>query len=397
MQISFTYNELMDWRRRVALMALVSAVGVAVVYLPQPLQTLQADEFGVDAATSAWPQIVSQLGYAAGILFLLPASDRGSTRRQVSVQLIVTAVALLAAAAAPSFVMLCLATAVVAAATTVGPVLIADTIRLAPAESRGRSAAVLGGAFLVGIFTTRSLVGGLADVFGWRAVLAGCAVLVLACLPIVRRAADDSAAGDRPGYGSVLRSIPGMALRTPALLFNTAVQVCTFGAFIIMWGMFTVHAVTGPPDLTVLQAALVGLAGLAAGLVSIPLGRTIDRFGTRRVLLAAIVIEAAGLAALIATPDSIPIAIPSLFAVSLGAIVAQVATQSRGLAAAGPAHSARANTVYMVTAFGAGALWIWIGTGALAAGGYALVAGVGLVLVLAAVVLWITGRRAALL
>lgn len=387
----------MDWRRRVTLMALVSAVGVAIVYLPQPLQTLQADEFGVDAATSAWPQIVSQLGYAAGILFLLPASDRGSTRRQVTLQLIVTAGALVAAAAAPTFVVLCVAVAVVAAATTVGPVLIADTIRLAPVEVRRRSAAVLGGAFLVGIFTTRSLAGGLADVFGWRAVLAGSAVLALACLPVVRRAADDSTVTGGPGYLRVLSSIPGMAVRTPVLLMNTAVQVCTFGAFIIMWGMWTVHAVAGPPQLTVLQAALVGLAGLAAGLVSIPIGRTLDRFGTRRILLAAIGVEAAGLAAVVAAPESIPVAIPALFAISLGAIVAQVATQSRGLAAAGPAHSARANTVYMVTAFGAGALWIWLGTGALATGGYALVAAVGLALLLLACALWIIGRRSALI
>lgn len=376
-----------------ALMALVSAVGVAVVYLPQPLQTLQADEFGVDAATSAWPQIVSQLGYAAGILFLLPASDRGSTRRQVSVQLVVTAIALCAAAAAPTFVLLCIATAVIGAATTVAPVLIADTVRLAPAETRGRSTAVLGGAFLVGIFAARSLAGGLADLFGWRAVLVGCAVLVLACLPLVRAAADSAVDPARTGYGAMLRSIPGLARRTPTLLLNTAIQVCTFGAFVIMWGTFTVHAVTGPPQVTVLQAALVGLAGLAAGLLTVPLGPLVDRLGTRRILLAAILIELAGMTALAVAPDPIGVAVPALFAISLGAIVAQVATQARGLAAAGPASAARANTVYMVLAFTAGAIWVSIATGALTTGGYGLVALMGLALLAGALVLWAAGRR----
>jgi predicted MFS family arabinose efflux permease len=377
-------------------MALVSAVGVAVVYLPQPLQTLEAAEFGIDPRDSAWPQIVSQLGYAAGILFLLPASDRNSTRRQVSVQLIVTAVGLIAAAVAPTFLTLCVATAVVGAATTVAPVLIADTVRLAPPESRGRSAAVLGGAFLVGIFTARSLAGGLADVFGWRAVLAGSAVLVLACLPLVRLAADDHLALDTPRYGRVLLSIPALAVRTPALLLNTAVQICTFGAFVQMWGTFTLHAVTGTLGLTVLRAALIGLSGLAAGGVAIALAGAVDRVGTRRILLAAILLELAGLASLVVAPDSLPVTIPAMFAISLGAIVAQIATQARGLPAAGPGTAARANTVYMVSAFGAGALWVALGTAALALGGYGLAAVLGLALVTLALGLWAVGRRAGL-
>jgi len=374
-------------------MALVSAVGVAVVYLPQPLQTLQAAEFGIDPAGSAWPQIVSQLGYAAGILFLLPASDRNSTRTQVSVQLVITAVALCAAALSPTFVALCVATAVVGAATTVAPVLIADTVRLAPDESRGRSAAVLGGAFLIGIFTTRSLAGALAEAFGWRTVLVVSAVLVLACLPLVRLAADHRPAVDGPRYLRVLSSIPALAVRTPALLLNTAVQVCTFGAFVLMWGTFTLHAVTGPLELTVLQAALVGLAGLAAGGLAVALAGVVDRVGTRRILIAAIALEAAGLTSLTIAPDALAVALPAMFAISLGAIVAQIATQARGLPAAGPGSAGRANTVYMVTAFSAGALWVSLGTAALTTGGYGLAAGIGLVLLGAAAALWLAGRR----
>lgn len=383
----------MIWRRRVALMALVSAVGVAIVYLPQPLQTLQAAEFGVDATTSAWPQIVSQLGYAAGILFLLPASDRNSIRRQVSVQLVVTAVALVGAALAPTFVTLCIATAVIGAATTVAPVLIADTVRLAPEESRGRSAAVLGGAFLIGIFTARSLAGGLADLFGWRAVLAGAAVLVLACLPLVRAAADARADASGPPYGRVLTSIPRLAVTTPTLLLNTAVQVCTFGAFILIWGTFTLHAVQGPLGLSVLQAALVGLGGLAGGIAAVALAGVIDRVGTRRILIASIVVELAGMLALVVAPDLLAVNVPALFAISLAAILAQIATQAKGLPAAGPGSAGRANTVYMVLAFGAGALWVSVATSLLAARGYAAAALLGAALLVVATGLWVLGRR----
>jgi len=36
-----------DWGRRVAAMAVIAALGVAVIYIPQPIQTLVAAEFGV--------------------------------------------------------------------------------------------------------------------------------------------------------------------------------------------------------------------------------------------------------------------------------------------------------------------------------------------------------------
>lgn len=383
----------MEWRRRVGLMAVVSAIGVAIVYLPQPMQTLQADEFGIDNATSALTQVLGQLGYAIGILFLLPAADSGSTRRQVTVQLVATAVALALAAAAPTFAVLCMATFVAGAATTVAPVLIADAVRLAPPEVRGRSTAVLGGAFLIGIFTTRSLAGSAADLLGWRPVLLGAAVLALACIPLVRRAVERSAPVPGFRYAAALRSIPRLALTTPALVLNTCVQVCTFGAFIAAWSAFTVHAVHGRLGLSVLQAALVGLVGLAAGAGAIALARLVDRAGTRRTLITAIALEAAGLAALAIAPDLLGVVLPALFAVSLGAIVAQIATQARGLPAAGPGTAARANTVYMVIAFGASALWVAVATGALGLGGYPLVAVVGLALCAGAATLWAVGRR----
>jgi hypothetical protein len=137
---------------------------------------------------------------------------------------------------------------------------------------------------------------------GWRAVLAGSAVLVLACLPQVGLSADHRAVVGGPGYREVLGSIPGMVARTPTLLVNTAVQVCTFGAFLVMWGTFTVHAVTGPMRLSVLEAALVGLAGLSAGLITVLLAPTIDRLGTRRILFVAIITEAVGMGSIASSP-----------------------------------------------------------------------------------------------
>jgi len=79
------------WGRRVAAMAVIAGAGVAVIYIPQPIQTLVAAEFAVGGAASAAPTIAVQVGYALGIGLLVALGDRVSTRLQSSVQLGATA------------------------------------------------------------------------------------------------------------------------------------------------------------------------------------------------------------------------------------------------------------------------------------------------------------------
>lgn len=89
------------WGRRVASMAVIAATGVAIIYVPQPIQTLVSGEFGATGVAASAATIAVQAGYALGIVVLVSLGDRLSARRQVTVQLGVTAVALLGAAASP--------------------------------------------------------------------------------------------------------------------------------------------------------------------------------------------------------------------------------------------------------------------------------------------------------
>jgi predicted MFS family arabinose efflux permease len=394
---SFTPHELSRStvvnRSRVYSLAVVSAIGVAVVYLPQTLQTLAAEEFAVTGQAAAWPQVAAQAGYAFGILLLLPLGDRIPTRVQVAVQLAATALLLAAASAAPVFAVLCVLLFLMAAATTVGPLLIADVLRLVPPERRGRTAATLGGSFLVGIFLSRTLFGSLAQWIGWRPTMLVVAALVVLCVPLTVKTAGRATPDSLASYSAVLKSIPRFAMRSPTLVYNTGIQICTFGAFIAMWATFSVHATARPLELTVAQASSVGITGILAGVLTMALGISFDRFGTRRMLAAALGVEALGLVAVVAWPETLWANVAGLAAVSLGAIVAQVASQSRALGSVQPALSARANTVYMVGAFTGGAICTALAFSALDGAGYGLVALFGLGLVAAAGVLVLVGRR----
>jgi len=205
-------------------MAVIAAVGVSIIYVPQPIQTLAAHELGVPLAQSSSATVAVQAGYAVGVVFLVSLGDRLIPRRQVSIQLAVTAAAILVAALAGSFALLTVMMFAAGVAATVGQILVSAALRLAPPEVRARTAAVLVGSFLIGLFGVRTLLGTFAEALGWRTVLVGAAVLVLACIPLTLRFAPGSKPPGSASYLAILGSIPRIVAgsRTLRLLTRRA-------------------------------------------------------------------------------------------------------------------------------------------------------------------------------
>ncbi|PZQ90680.1 MAG: hypothetical protein DI534_05645 [Leifsonia xyli] len=355
-------------------MAVISAVGVSMIYVPQPIQTLAAAELGVPLGASSSPAIAVQAGYAVGVVFLVSLGDRLAPRLQVSVQLAVTAVAVLVAAAAGSFGLLTGMMFVAGAAATVGQILVSAALRLAPPEVRARTAAVLVGSFLVGLFGVRTLLGAFAETLGWRTVLVGAAVLVLACIPLTLAFAPAERPPGSVGYRAILVSIPRIVSRSRPLRMLTATHALAFSAFISVWSMVTLYGVA-ELGLTVAQTAAFGLAGLVGGAATVASAPVQSRLGPRRALPLSLVALIAGAAAIAVFSTVVPLVCAGLFLVSFGMSSSQVSSQATALASVAPAESGRANTVFMATTFFASAGATALAGLAMGAAGFA---GVGL-------------------
>jgi predicted MFS family arabinose efflux permease len=79
---------------------LAAACGVTVgnVYLCQPLLNQMAVSFGVPPQLAGLVATGAQIGYALGILFILPLADAIEPRRLVRVLLVLTTLSLIGAA-----------------------------------------------------------------------------------------------------------------------------------------------------------------------------------------------------------------------------------------------------------------------------------------------------------
>src|SRR5580704_6969073 len=88
------------------LMAVACGAAVANLYYAQPLLSSIAHQLSVSDGTAGLLVTASQVGYAAGLVLIVPLGDLLERRRLITRTLLVTAAALALTAAAPSFPLL---------------------------------------------------------------------------------------------------------------------------------------------------------------------------------------------------------------------------------------------------------------------------------------------------
>src|SRR3954467_328763 len=110
-------------RRLTLLGAGAGGAAVGNLYWAQPLLDFIARDLHASPAAAGWLVTATQLGYAAGILLIVPLGDILDRHRLIPVMMLAAAVVLLVCAAAPSFPVLLLALAAVGVTTVSGQIL----------------------------------------------------------------------------------------------------------------------------------------------------------------------------------------------------------------------------------------------------------------------------------
>ena len=107
-------------RRLTFLFAVAGGAAVANLYWAQPLLDFIARDLHASATAAGWLVTATQVGYAAGILLVVPLGDVVNRRRLIPAMMACAAVALVGCALAPSFVVLLIAITVLGLTTVAG-------------------------------------------------------------------------------------------------------------------------------------------------------------------------------------------------------------------------------------------------------------------------------------
>ncbi|MFI8581387.1 MFS transporter [Ectopseudomonas khazarica] len=339
----------------VLLFALCCGAIVANLYYAQPIIELIAPDVGLDAERASLIVSLTQIGYALGLLFLVPLADLLESRR---LMLITTAAALLcllaAAFATQPGLFLGLALLIGLSSVSV-QMLIPLAANLAPEASRGRVVGNIMSGLLLGILLARPLASLVAGEFGWRAVYLMAASLMLLISLVIATTIPRHAPAHRASYGQLLASLVQLLRRYPILRRRALYQGLMFASFSLFWTAAPLE-LARHLGLSQQDIALFALAG-AIGAVAAPIaGHLADAGHTYRASLVALLLaplafvpnllsDGLGWIGLVAT------AIVLDFAVQMSMVLGQ-----RSIYALEPQSRARLNALYMTSIFIGGAI-----------------------------------------
>ncbi|WP_221117378.1 MFS transporter [Rhizobium sp. NZLR1b] len=259
------------------LFAVTGGAAVGNLYWSQPLLTDIAGSFGVQPAAAGGLVTMTQLGYATGVVFIVPLGDVLDRRRLIPGVMFLSALGLGACALAPTFAVLCAALAFVGLTTVSGQLLVPLAGDLAGDEVRGRVIGTVVSGMLIGILLSRTLSGLVGGVLGWRAIYCLAAIVTLIFAAVLARRLPSERTRGRVQYGDLLRSILTLVATKPAVRATLAIGACAFMVFTMFWTGLTFLLSAAPFSYSPVQIGLFGIAGVAGALVARRAGVLHDR------------------------------------------------------------------------------------------------------------------------
>ena len=261
------------------LLAAGTGFAVASLYYSQPMLGILGADIGASDRAIGMVPMLTQLGYALGILLLAPLGDRYDRRRIILIKAAILTGALLLAGASSGIGLLLVASLVIGLSATMAQDIVPAAATLASDEHRGKAVGTVMTGLLLGILLSRVLSGFVAEHFGWRTMFVGASVSIALVGVAAWRGLPRFKATTHLSYSALLGSLGKLAKKHPALRRAALSQGLLSVGFSAFWSTLAVMLHGAPFHLGAAASGAFGLAG-AAGALAAPLaGRLADRKG----------------------------------------------------------------------------------------------------------------------
>lgn len=261
----------------IVLMSVATGLAVASNYYAQPLLDTIARNFSLSASTAGFIVTAAQLGYAAGLLFLVPLGDMFERRMLIVSMTLLAAGGMLITASSQSLGMLILGTALTGLFSVVAQILVPLAATLATPDKRGKVVATIMSGLLLGILLARTVAGLLANLGGWRTVFWVASVLMALMAIALWRGLPKMKSETHLNYPQLLGSVFSLFIHDKLLRTRAMLGCLTFANFSILWTSMAFLLAAPPFNYSEGMIGLFGLAGAAGALGARPAGGFADK------------------------------------------------------------------------------------------------------------------------
>lgn len=348
-------------RAQVFFMTLTCILVVGNMYYNQPLLGVLAREFGVTEAKVSLVPAFTLIGYALGILFLVPLGDMIERRKLIQGSMTMAGLLAIALPFSPTLGVFCALSGLMGFFNISQSVLIPFASNLAKPEERGKVVGIVLSGILIGSLMARTLAGFIAQYFGWKSVFifAGAVSLILSLVTQV--VLPVSSPNFKGSYKDLLASTAKLFRELPVIRESALMGAILFGAFSAFWTTLTFLLEAPPFNYDPKTIGLFGALGIIGALAAPLAGRYADKKGAAATIRLGLYCSMGAFALLALSSTFVFGIVIGVLLLDLGIQVAHISNQSRNFSNPPEVHS-RLNTIYIFSYFTGGSLGSYVGS-----------------------------------
>lgn len=347
--------------RTVILMAVAAGVIVANLNYIQPIEGLIAASFHVTKAAVGAVAMLTQLGYAFGLLLIVPLGDIFNRHKLIQTMLVLSIGSCLIAFLSPNILVLGIASLLVGITSVAPQIIIPYAAYLSSGFHRGRVLGNVLSGLLAGILISRSVSGLIGSVMDWHFVYLIAAVACTILFFVLQAYLPRDVRGHQDiRYRDILASLPRI-FRSEKYLQGAAINgFCLFGLSNVLWSTLAFY-LADQYHLGSGVAGLLGLLGITGVLFASIIGRIVDTYSPRLTIGLGILFSAVAFVIFALLGQFFIALIVGIVLLDLGTQFGQVSNQAI-VQSINPAASNRNNSIFMFSYFLGGAFATFMST-----------------------------------
>ena len=359
------------------IMACMAAVSVANIYYCQPLLSLMGNDLGIDEWRASLIAMITQVGYACGLFFIIPSGDKFDRKKIVSYSFSILTIALLCIALSNNFHAVMAASFTVGACSVMPQIFIPIAAQYSRPEKKGANVGLIVSGLLTGILASRVISGLVGEWLGWRSIYVIAAIVMSLCTLIVWRIMPYTENNYTGSYKRLMHSLFAL-IREYKLLRICALRAAfAFGSFLALWASLTFKMEQAPFYAGSDVVGLLGLCGVAGAMSASVIGRLVSRIGVHNFnLLGAALMLSAWIIAYL-WGNTYTAIIITILILDIGMQCIQLSNQTV-VFSLNPKASNRINTIFMTNYFIGGSLGTFLSGSAWSMAGWSGVTIVGI-------------------
>lgn len=341
------------------LMTIISGLVVANIYYNQPLLSLISEDLQVSEAAAGKISVLTQLGYAAGLLLIVPLGDKLFRKKLILVDLLLVFLSLVWITFANELWMLYIASLLIGVTSVIPQLFIPIAAELSTDKEKSSNIGLVMSGLLLGILLSRFIGGIVGEIWGWRTmfgIASGMMIIVWIAVYTMLPALPPNFKGT---YGELMKSVFHLAKTQPVLRLASFRGAMAFGSLCALFTTLVFHMEKPPFNAGSSVVGSFGLAGAAGALAAARVGKLQKIFDLNRIIIYALSVLLISWGFTYFAGETYWGLIVGVVLIDLGVQSAHIMNQTDFFLIKSTAVN-RLNTVYMVSYFIGGSLGTWL-------------------------------------